>query len=247
LKRLLPSFTVEIRRQQKRAPTSANLRWVQTTPALIAFSDKQLSSTATEIRKVDAPVAEPGAPRPSGRILPDLSEIDLRSNRGVEASSSNAETRGRKFTPMTDAGQIGRPRGRPRTSTSENAAPMADRPIPPESPAGGRLGGSSSIATPSPPSMPPASTASVDNVSATNVRVTRRDKAPTFSESPQGPPSREALRPLLPADAPSAQTPPVPEESRGDRRQKILGRFIFGGELKPGERWKRRLPKCALR
>jgi hypothetical protein len=93
---------------------------------LIAFSDKQLSSTAAEISKVDAPVAEPGAPRPSGRILPDLSEIDLQSNRVVDASSSNAETRGRKFRPTTDAGRIGRPRGRPRTST--NAAPMADAP-----------------------------------------------------------------------------------------------------------------------
>jgi hypothetical protein len=61
---------------------------------LIAFSDKQLSSAAAEIRKVDAPVAEPSAPRPSGRILPDLSEIDLRSNPVVDASSSNAETRG---------------------------------------------------------------------------------------------------------------------------------------------------------
>ena len=245
MKRVLPSFTVEIRRQQRRAPTSANLGWVRTKPAFIAFSDKQLSSTAAEIRKVDAPVAEPGAPRPSGRILPDLSEIDLRSNRVVDASSSNAETRGRKFRPTTDAGQNGRPRGRTRTSTSENAAPMADPPIPPESPACSRLGRSSSIA--SPPSMPPPSTVSVDDVSATNVRVTRHDKAPTLSESPQAPPSREASRPLLPADAPSGQTPPVPEESPTDRRRKILGRFIFGGDLKPGERWKRRLPKCALR
>ena len=243
--RVLPSFTVEIRRQQRRAPTSANHGWVPTTPALIAFSDKQLSSTAAEIRKVEAPVAEPGAPRPSGRILPDLSKIDLRSHRVVEASSSHAETRGRKFRPTT--GQIGRPRGRPRTSTSEIAAPVADPAVPPESPACRRLGGSLSIATPSPPSAPPASTVSVDHASATNVRVTRRDKAPTFSESPQAPPSREALHPLLPTDAPSGQTPPVPEESTADRRQKFLGRFIFGGDLKPGERWKRRLPKCALR
>jgi hypothetical protein len=243
LKRVLPSFKVEIRRQQKRAPPSANLGWVQTKPALTAFSDQQLSSTAAEISKVNAPVAEPGAPRPSGRILPDLSEIDLRS---VGASSSNAETRGRKFRPTMDAGQIGRPRRRPRTSMSENAPPMADPPISPESPACGRLGGSSSIA-PSPPSAPPASTVIVDDVSATNARMTRRDKPPTFSESPRAPPSREASRPLLPADAPSEQTSPVPEGSPADRRRKIRGRFIFGGDLKPGERWKRRLPKCALR
>jgi hypothetical protein len=241
LKRVLPSFKVEIRRQQKRAPPGANLGWVQSKPALTTFSDEQLSSTAAEIGKVNAPVAEPGAPRPSGRILPDLSEIDLRS---VEASSSKAETRGRKFRPTLDAAQIGRPRGRPRTSRSEIAPPMADPPISAESPACGRLGGSSSIA---PSAVPPASTVIVDEVSATNARVTRRDKPPTFSETPRAPPSREALRPLLPADAPSEQTSPVPEESPADRRRKIRGRFIFGGDLKPGERWKRRLPKCALR
>ena len=243
MKRVLPSFEVEIRRRQKRAPPSANLGWVQTKPALTAFSDQQLSSTAAEISKVNAPVAEPGAPRPSGRILPDLSEIDLRS---VGASSSNAETRGRKFRPTMDAGQIGRPRRRPRTSMSENAPPMADPPISPESPACGRLGGSSSIA-PSPPSAPPASTVIVDDVSATNAGMTRRDKPPTFSERPRAPPSREASRPLLSADAPSEETSPVPEESPADRRRKIRGCFIFGRDLKPGEGWKRRLPKCSLR
>jgi hypothetical protein len=246
LKRVLPSFIVEIRRQQKRAPTSANLGWVQTKPALTAFSDKQLSSTAAEIRKVDAPVAEPGAPRPSGRILPDLSEIELQSNPVVEASLSNAETRGRKSRPTTDAGQIRRPRGRPRTSTRDNAPLMADPPITPESPACGRLGGSSSIG-PSRPSVPAASAVTVDDLSATKVCVTRPDKPPTFSESPQAPPSREASRSLLPADAPSGHIPPVPEKSPADRGRKILGRFVLRDDLKPGERWKRRLPKCALR
>lgn len=259
MKRALPSFTVEIRRQQKRAPVGTNLGRVQTKPVLTAFGEEQRSPTAAEIRKVGAPASEPAAPRRTGRILPDLSEIEPESSAVVEASSSSEETiraiastRGRKFRPTTDTGQIGRPRGRPKSPTSEKVSPMTSPAIAAEPLSAGRLGGSSSIvrsrpSAPSSPFVPPGSTGVVDDVSA-NVGVTRDDKPRTFSESPQVPPSREESRPLIAADAPSGETPPVAEGSqRRGRQRKILGRYVLGDDLKPGERWKRRLPKGALR
>ena len=51
---------------------------------------------------------------------------------------------------------------------------------------------------------------------------------------------------MIGADAPSLQTPSAAGRPSDDRRRKILGRYVFG-DLKPGERWKRRLPKSALR
>ena len=35
--------------------------------------------------------------------------------------------------------------------------------------------------------------------------------------------------------------PSVDESSRQVRKRTIMGRYVFGDELKPGERWKRRL------
>ena len=41
----------------------------------------------------------------------------------------------------------------------------------------------------------------------------------------------------------SLATPPssVGELSRQSRKRTIMGRYVFGDELKPGERWKRRI------
>ena len=76
-----PSFTVEIRRQQKRAAMGVNPAWVQTKLAHSTFGGepRRVASPAPEIRKVDAPAAEPAAPRPSGRILPNLPRSNFRT------------------------------------------------------------------------------------------------------------------------------------------------------------------------
>jgi len=69
LKRAPPSFTVEIRRQQKRTAMGVNPGWIQTKLAHSTFGGepRRVASPAPEIRKVDAPAAEAAAPRPSGR------------------------------------------------------------------------------------------------------------------------------------------------------------------------------------
>ena len=69
-----------------------NPGWVQTKLAHSTFGGepRRAASPAPEIGKVDAPAAEPAAPRPSGRILPNLAEIELQNNRPLEAPSSEA-------------------------------------------------------------------------------------------------------------------------------------------------------------
>ncbi len=254
LKRAPPSFTVEIRRQQKRRAIGVNPGWVQTKLAHSTFGrePRRVASPAPEIRNVDAPAAEPAAPRPSGRILPNLAEIELQNNRPLEAPSSEAakipvikSASERKSRATTDARQVGRPRGRPKSSAAEIASPMNSAPTPPGSSSAGRLDEATAI----PPSRPfalPASTAR-SSASATPARVTRPAKPSESVESPRTPASLEALPPVIGADAPSLQTPSAAGRPSDDRRRKILGRYVFGDDLKPGERWKRRLPKSALR
>jgi hypothetical protein len=77
--------------------------------------------------------------------------------------------------------------------------------------------------------------------------VTRPAKPSKSVASPPTPPSLEALQPVIGADAPSVQTPSAAGRPPEDRQRKILGRYVFGDDFKPGERWKRRLPKSALR
>ena len=251
LKRAPPSFTVEIRRRQKRTAMGVNPGWVQTKLAHSTFGGepRRVASPAPEIRKVDAPAAEPAAPRPSGRILPNLAEIELQNNRPLEAPSSEApkipiiKSAGeRKSRATTDARQVGHPRGRPKSSAAEIASPMNS--------AGSSSAGQLDEATAIPPSRPfalPASTAARNSASATPARATRPAKPSESVESPRTPASLEALQPVIGADAPSLQTPSAAGRPSDDRRRKILGRYVFGDDLKPGERWKRRLPKSALR
>ena len=255
LKRAPPSFTVEIRRQQKRTAMGVNPGWVQTKLAHSTFDGepRRVASPAPKIRKVDAPAAEPAAPRPSGRILPNLAEIELQNNRPLEAPSSEAakipvikSASERKSRAMTDARQVGRPRGRPKSSAAEIASPMNSAPTPPGSSSAGRLDEATAI-PPSRPFAPPASTAARNSASATPARVSRHAKPSKSVASPRTPPLLEALQPVIGADAPSVQTPSAAGRPSDDRRRKILGRYVFGDDLKPGERWKRRLPKSALR
>jgi hypothetical protein len=254
LKRAPPSFTVEIRRQQKRTALGVNPGWVQTklTHSTFGGEPRRVASPAPEIRKVDAPAAEPAAPRPSGRILPNLAEIELQNNRPLEAPSSEAaripvikSASERKSRATTDPRQVEGPRERTKSSAAEIASPTNSAPTPPGSSSAGRLDEATAI----PPSRPialPASTAAGNSASPTPARATRPAKPRESVESPRTPASLEALQPVIGADAPSLQTPSAAGRPSDDRRRKILGRYVFG-DLKPGERWKRRLPKSALR
>ena len=190
--------------------------------------------------------------------LPDLSEIEPESSAVVEASSSSEETiraiastRGRQFRPTTDTGRSWASEGAAEVPTSEKVSPMTSPAIAAEPLSPGRLGGSSSIvraipAAPSRPSVPPGSTGVVDDVSA-NVGVDAQRQPRTFSESPQVPPSRKVSRPLIAADAPSDRRRSPRSQRRGRHENYTAAIFLLGDDLKPGERWKRRLPKGALR
>ena len=112
----------------------------------------------------------------------NLAEIELQNNRPLEAPSSEAtkipvikSASERKSRATTDTRQVGRPRGRPKSSAAEIASPMNSAPTPPGSSSAGRLDEATAI----PPSRPfalPASTAARSSASATPARVTRPAK-----------------------------------------------------------------------
>jgi hypothetical protein len=254
LKRAPSSFTVEIRRRQKRAAVSTNLGWVETRLALSASGGKPLRmSAAVETAKVEAPAAEPAPPHLSGRILPDLGEIELQSNRLAEGLAERGVkdlrrkvAEGRMSKPTAVVGQVGRRRGRPKSSENEIASPIDSAPIAARTSSAGLLDRATAI-PPARSQARPAGTAAGDSESATTARVKRPAKPRKSYERHRALPSLENLQPVIAVVAPSSRSSAASEGLPPVRQRKILGRYVFGDDLKPGERWKRRLPKGALR
>jgi hypothetical protein len=254
LKRAPSSFTVEIRRRQKRGAVTTNLGWVETKLALSASGGKPLRiSAAVETAKVEAPTAEPAAPPLSGRILPDLAEIELQSHRLDEGLAERGVkdlrrkvAEGRKSKPTAVVGEVVRRRGRPKSSANEIVPPMDSAPISARTSSAGLLDRATAI-PPARPPAPPAGTTAADSESATTMRVKRSAKSRKAFDSHRALPSLENLQPVIAVVGPSSRSSSATEGLPPVRQRKILGRYVFGDDLKPGERWKRRLPKGALR
>jgi hypothetical protein len=74
-------------------------------------------------------------------------------------------------------------------------------------------------------------------------KAKRQDKMPITLADSKAARSLEDQRCSSRTDCPPTPPPNVVESSRQSRRRTIMGRYVFGDELKPGERWRRRLLK----
>jgi hypothetical protein len=250
LKRASSSFTVEIRRRQKRGAVTPNLGWVETKLAMSASGGKPPRiSGAVETAKLEAPAVQPAAPPVSGRILPDLAEIELQSHRLAEGLAERGVkdlrlrvAEGHKSKPTAVAEHIVRRRGRPKSSANEIVSPMDSASISARTSSAGLLDPATAIPPARPPAPPAVTAAAADSESATTMRVKRSAKSRKAFESHRALPSLENLEPVIAVVARSRSSL-AGEGLLPVRQRKILGRYVFGDDLKPGERWKRRLPK----
>lgn len=183
--------------------------------------------------------------RLSGRILPDLAEIELQSHRLAEGLAERGVkdlrrkvAQARKSKPTAVVGQVVR---RPKSFANEIVSPPFSAPISARTSSAGLLDRATVIPPAGP--APPAGTAAGDSESAITIRAKRAAKPrKSFAR-----PSLENLQPVIAVVAPLPRSPSASEGLQPVRERKILGRYVFGDDLKPGERWKRRLPKGALR
>jgi transposase len=72
-------------------------------------------------------------------------------------------------------------------------------------------------------------------------KAKRRDKMPTSFDDSRATLSLKDQRSRTGTDSLPTPLPSGDESSRQSRKRTIMGRYVFGDELKPGERWKRRL------
>ncbi len=242
LRRTVPSFTVEVRRRPRLAASPRDeVLSLESKVRPTAFERDFLRITAATFEpKTSNPLAGVGAAsHPTRRILESLVPDKLPGDRLQDESSSEGTAN---------------PKSRARRQPSERAAQVlrasSDLTL--------ELAGNPSVA-----SVQPASSLPGDAVAVSPSMPTAT--ANRVVGEPGGPPPRPEAKarvrmPIAPdaswADASAKdqlfipRTEPlvalptsVEDASPPNRKRTILGRYVFGDELKPGERWRQRSRK----
>jgi hypothetical protein len=240
LKRNTPSFTVEVRRQPRRASNSTtNGRLFETAPVRSAFDrDTQRAADAVfESREPEQPLPDTASSAPKGRILPSLVVDDLVARSFREDSRpeyESGETPGptrRRSARLPMAPKPVKPR-RHQASPAAEAAPRADGVA-----SGPAFEAAEAIfVSPSQPAATPNEIAAP----ASRKAPKKRAKKPGLSSLAAWLAEPE---PAIIEAAPPAAPSPAVEVAPAARKRTIMGRYVFGDEPKPGERWKRPLRK----
>jgi hypothetical protein len=240
LKRNTPSFTVEVRRQPRRASNSTtNGRLFETAPVRSAFDrDTQRAADAVfESREPEQPLPEAASSAPKGRILPSLVVDDSAARSFREDSRpeyDSGETPGptrRRSARVQKAAKPVKHRRNPASPRAE-AAPAADGLA--SGPASEAPAGDAVFVSPS----RPLATSNEVAAPASRKAPKKRAKKPGLSSLAAW---LNEPEPAIVEAAPPAPPPPAVEVAPKVRKRTIMGRYVFGDEPKPGERWKRLL------
>ncbi len=254
LRRAIPSFRVEVRRRPKLATNSSQeLQSSETKTWAAAFGSESHRLAAVTFGAAEAPnqpSGEGAASPPKRRILPSLvleqSPGDPLQDAFSSAATSDPVLRARK--PSSASARKGRDHtsklSRNLELSPELTAPLADR-----SSVGSvraSLSPSDGTAVSSPV---PKATATANRVvgnsggPARHKKAKRRVQIPSALDASPVPVSAKDQRSITPTDPFGPLPTDSADVSRSNRKRTIMGRYVFGEELKPGERWKRRLSK----
>jgi hypothetical protein len=225
LKRATPSFTVEYRQAKRPNSVSAKPGWANAKPAPTGL-DEQTNRVAISAFKTAAvkPPEEVVAPSiPSGRILPSLVETGP-----VTAQSNSGSAKSRSYGGAAQAGHATPASGTAARQLGEHvyAAKSLEPPI--------------AVAAILVSEQPAISRLSAGK--ATTPRSENRTRRPAEQqEKLDDAPGTSANRSETALVNSASDLPPVGMPSSTIRKSRILGRYVFRDELRPGESWKRRI------
>jgi hypothetical protein len=245
LRRAIPSFTVEVRRRP-RLTTNSNL-CVQPSETKIPQAGVQreshpVAAAAFEAEKSNQFPVDVAASRPKGRILPSLvPEEPLRRqlrDASLPSSMSDPTSRAQKRPPVRAK------KGKDQTSKSpQNSESWSDQTAPLVDNLSAASLRSSGVPLDEGTGASPIAPSQIgENAGGLALRSkAKRDKMPTSFDDSKATPSLKDQRFRTGTDSLPTPLPSIDESSRQSRKRTIMGRYVFGDELKPGERWKRRL------
>ncbi len=252
MRRTVPSFTVEVRRRPRLATNTSQgvqLLETKTRPTGFERDSHRLAAATFEVKASNQPTSDSAASSPTRRILeslvPEKPPVGPLQGELLSAATANRRSHARK--PPLERGRKdqGQTSKAPRTSeiSSDLNGPMEESP---------------SVASNQPNVMSPsdATTGSSAIPTATANRVVgnsggpaphpkakRRVQIPIALDARPVPVSAKDQQHITQTDSLGAPKTRVDDAPRPNRKRTIMGRYVFGDELKLGERWKRRLSK----
>jgi hypothetical protein len=244
LRRAIPSFIVEVRRRPRLpTPSSPNVQSSETKPSRSAF-DRESHRTAVaafEAKNVDQPPVDVAASYRTGRILPSLVADEPRGRLLRDASVSAVESVPLKrpsVRPRKGSAQTYKP---PRNSGSSSAEsmPLGDRLSATSRQRSGARSEEGMGVSASAPTTAPSEVVENSGGPALRAKAKRRDEMPISRDDGGATPLLNDQRSTT-TDSPAMPASSADGRSRRSRKRTLI-RHAFGDDLKPGERWKRRL------
>ncbi len=252
MRRAVPSFTVEVRRRPRLATDSSqDLQLSETKTRPAAFENESHRLAARTFGAAKTPNRPPGddsASYTQRRILPSLvPEMPpggQPQDAFLSAGASHPMSHAQKPTSAAPIKGKDHRSASPRNleASSELTAQLADR----SSIGSGRSSASSSDGTAVSSGVPTASANDVVAESggpAPRPMAKPRVRVPIALDPCPVPVAAKDRGFITRTDALSVLSSAVDDVSLQKRKRTIMGRYVFGDELKPGERWKRRLSK----
>jgi hypothetical protein len=243
LRRAIPSFTVEVRRRPRLATTSnPDVQSSETRPPQAAFDRESSHAAAAAFgsKQVDQSRVDVAASHPRGRILPSLVHDEPR-HRLLEDAAADSElpSRASKRLSVRTSKRKDQASKLPRNSSfsADENAPLAERSSTKSHRTSGVQSGEGAGASTSATTAP----TQVAGGPALLAKAKRREKLPTSRDDFRAKPLPDDQASAMGTDSPATLPSRRDAQSPEGRKRTIMARYVFGNELKPGERWKRRL------
>ena len=241
MRRAVSSFTVEVRRRPRLAITSKShvqLSEIKSPGAGFDRESHRVAAAAFEAKKVDPSSVDAESSR-RGRILPSLVSDQSRHRLLEDAPVSAADSEPPSLAPKRPSDQASKSLGNSSFSSDENA-PLAQR-LSTKSRRMSRVQSDEGAGTSTRIAMPVPGSPETPATLAQFAKAGRRDHLAISCNDDRAKPLLNDQRSAIGTDSPATHHSGADDRSPQGRKRNILARYVFGDELKPGERWKRRL------
>ena len=252
MRRIISSFTVEVRRRPRLATNSSqDVQSLETKTRPTAFEREphRLAAATFEAKTSNQPSVGGAASYPKRRILeslvPEKPPGGRLEDELLSAAKSNP-TSGARKPPSVRARK-----GKDQTSqlprnmeaSSGLTAQLAERPSVASVQTTGMAPSDATAVSSGTPTATANRIVRNSGGSAPRSKAKRRVQIPIALDNIMATVSAKDQRSIARTNSLRALPTVVDDVSRPNRKRTIMGRYVFGDELKPGERWKRLLSK----
>ena len=241
MRRAVPSFTVEVRRRPRLAITSNPHVQLSETKSPQAGFDREshrVTTAAFAAKNTDpSPVAVGSSPR--GRILPSLVPDESLRRTLRDSALTTAES----DPPSPGAKRRDQAFKSPRNSSfsSDENAPLAERLSTKSCQTSNVQSDEGAGVSPRVATTEQSQVVGDSGSLALSAKAKRGEEAAISRDDVRAKRWRKNQRSAMETNSPATLPSRVDDRSPQGRKRTIMARYVFGDELKPGERWKRRL------